>query len=88
MINTSCFTVSSVITGDSKICIEVQHVATIPHLGSTSGLKLSGFYLFLPNLRDFGCAPDRNLGLLKMQKKTFSFHRPTVAVGKVMVSLE
>lgn len=22
----------SVITGDSKICIEVQHVATIPHL--------------------------------------------------------
>jgi len=34
MIKTSCFTISSIITGDSKICINVQHTITIPHLVS------------------------------------------------------
>lgn len=48
MIKTSRFTVASIITGDSNICINVQQMTTY-HIRSQ-------FCLFLPNLRRWLCS--------------------------------
>lgn len=85
MIKTSCFTLSSNITGDSQICINVQHMTTIPHLVSF----YVGFVCFSQTSEILVVLmTGTQIDLLMMSKKRSSLHRPVVAVIKATMNLE